>query len=115
MEIINWVHRCMIVPASTVVRCREVAAALAPAGVGMWTTRLSTTGSEPATHYISAGLIDHLLADLLESPEALAAGAGITLAEATAILNRSDISEEDPHVALSRLGLSLVTTEEVLA
>lgn len=113
MEEINWTHRCMIVPAGTVEQCQALAAALTPAGAGMWTTPLSPTGDEPATHYISSGLVDQLLADLLESPDALAAGTGISLAEAQAILASSDVSQDDPHDAMNRLGLTLITVDAV--
>lgn len=110
-EIIEWTHRCMIVPDGIAERCRELAATLTPAGAGMWTTPLSPTGAEPATHYISSGLVDQVLADMLESPEALADGTGITLAEAQAILSAADVSQDDPHDAMTRLGLILITTE----
>lgn len=111
MEEINWVHRCMIVSASIAETCRELASNLTPAGAGMWTTPLSLTGNLPATAYISSGMVDQVLADLLESPEALAAGTGISLSDAAAILSRSDISEEDPHTAMDRLGFKLISQE----
>ena len=45
---------------------RELAATVAgPSGSGMWTTPLSATGQEPATHWISAGLISEDFAALL--------------------------------------------------
>lgn len=110
MGVINWTHRCMIVHASIAETCSELAAGLTPAGAGMWTTPLSPTGEEPATHYISSGLVDQVLADLLESPEELAAGTGITLAEAQSILSAADVSQDDPQSAMARLGLSLISS-----
>lgn len=113
METINWVHRCMIVHASIAETCGELAAGLTPAGAGMWTTPLSSTGIPPAAAYISSGLVDQVLADLLVSPEALATGTGISLSDAATILDRSDISEEDPHTALERLGFKLIAVGEL--
>lgn len=109
LEQINWAHRCMIVPDSIVSQCRELAGRLTPAGEGMWTTPLSPTGSPPATHYISSGLVDQVLADLLVSPAALAGGTGITLAEAQTLLAAADVSENGPHAAMALLGLKLIT------
>lgn len=79
----------------------------------MWTTPLSATGSMPATHYISSGLIGQPLADLLDYPEALAVGSGITLAEAQAILSAADVSQDDPHAALDRLQLTLISVDDI--
>lgn len=113
MGSVTWVHRCMIVPTHIAVLCRELAASLDPAGAWMWTTQLSATGNLPTTHYISSGLIDQLLADLLESPEALSEGVAISLDDAFMILSLADISEEDPHQAMDRLGLMLISKVEL--
>ena len=112
MPEIIWVHRCLIVAASIVAQCRALAASLTPAAADMWTTALSPTGSAPATHYISTGLIDQVMADLLTSPAALAAGTGCSLAEAQALISQADVSDEEPFAALARLGLKLVETEQ---
>ena len=62
----SWTHRCLIVPAAHVKFARQLPRAIAgPSGAGMWTTPLSPTGSKPATHFISAGLIDEQFAALM--------------------------------------------------
>lgn len=103
----TWAFRTMIVPAALAPTCRELAASF-PSGAGMWTTPLSPTGAAPATHYISSGGIWQQFADMLDSPEALAAGAGIPLAQAQAILGACDVSEDQPSTAMERLGLAFV-------
>lgn len=103
----TWAFRTMIVPASLAPPCRALAASF-PSGAGMWTTPLSPTGATPATHYISSGGIWQQFADMLDSPEALAAGAGIPIAQAQAILSACDVSEEDGPTAMARLGLTFV-------
>lgn len=61
-----WTHRTIIVNADQVELARSLCAALAgPAGEGMFTTPLSATGLFPATHYISAGLIEDTFAAIL--------------------------------------------------
>lgn len=107
-DIVNWVHRCLIVPAALQVQCQALAASLTPAGAGMWTTPMSTTGSGSPTHFISSGLVDKVLADLLDSPQALATGTGIPLTQAQVILAAADVSTDEPHVAMARLGLKLI-------
>lgn len=113
MESINWVHRCMIVHASIAETCRDLAANLTPAGAGMWTTPLSSTGNPPATAYISSGLVDKSFADLLESPVALSVATGSTLEEAQAIVAGMHISEDEPHTAMQAIGLAFVVEDEV--
>ena len=61
-----WVHRTIIVDAAQVELARSLCATLAgPAGDGMFTTPLSASGNLPATHYISAGLLEDEFANLL--------------------------------------------------
>jgi hypothetical protein len=61
------------------------------------TAALSATGEAPATHYIGSGFMpEDLIAQLQELPDA-------------------DVSDDEPFVALDRLGLKLVsdgTTEK---
>ena len=113
-----WIHRTIIVPAALVAAARELGAALSPAGAGMYSTPLSPAGSEPATHWVSSGLIDESFAAVLSSPEALydyaRAGAleqGLTLtatlADAQALLAQGDVSDEPWDVVSARLGLVL--------
>lgn len=98
----------------------------------MFTTPLSATGTLPASHYISAGLIESPFADLLPltsvtyveggTPSTstrpgnvaltaqLAAEAGlpITEAEVAALLAGVDVSEQQAEGVMSRLGLQIV-------
>ncbi len=98
-----------------------------PGGSGMFTTPLSPTGQEPATHYISAGAVEEPFAQLLPLTEfpadaepviypgqpdlvtqmATAQGTDITLEQVQALLNASDVSEQEAFTALARLGLQI--------
>lgn len=106
-------HRTLILPAASAPQARAVVDQFGPAAQGMRTTPLSPTGELPATHYISTGLIDPLFADMLASPEALVAGCealgiAVSILDASVLLAVADVSEEDPHVAMARLGLQMV-------
>ena len=103
----SLVHRCMIIPAALQAQCQTI-----PWASGMWTTGLSLDGAAPATHYISSGLVDQAFADLLASPEALVAAAGVTLEEAQAIVAGMHASEDEPHAAMQAMGLALVVENE---
>lgn len=104
----SLVHRCMIIPAALRVQCQAI-----PEASGMWTAGLSLDGSEPATNYISSGVVDQAFADLLASPEALAEAAGVTLEAAQAIVAGICLSEDEPHAAMQAMGLALVVEDEV--
>lgn len=123
--------RTLILPASVTPLAREIAATLSPGGSGMWTTGLSPTGAEPATHFISTGLISPEFAHMVPeqtweqvdgawtqtgstpgNPEAVteacnAAGLEVTLAQVLAVFDAADATEQEPFVALGRLGLVL--------
>ncbi len=117
----SWVHRCMIVPAEHVDLARVLCETLAgPGGAGMFTTALSPTGTEPATHWISSGLIESEFADLLPlgstpgQPDvvhslALQSGMSVSVDDVTRLLAAVDVSEEPPAEALGRLGLAMST------
>lgn len=110
----SLIHRNLIVTAAFADAARELCAAVHPAGAGMFTVPLSPAGELPATHWISSGLIEQEFADLLASPDALAAvatQAGLDPAPLVAIVAASDISEEPADVALARLGLRLCQQE----
>ena len=137
----TWTHRTIIVPAAFQQLAQALceAAAEGGAGKGMFTTGLSETGTEPATHYISSGAIFDDLAALLplttvepstddgepdmvtERPgnvafvEGLAAQAGITLPAGTVagLFDALDVSEQGPFEAVARLGLVMVQSEAV--
>jgi hypothetical protein len=124
-----WTYRCLIVPDSQVAFARELTAAVAgPAGAGMFTAALSPTGQEPATHWISAGMIAGNFAALLPlttyMPDAepihtpgqhdvvamLANEAGYptTAEQVQALFAAADVTEQDPQVVMARLGLVMV-------
>ncbi len=130
------IFRTMILPAATTPVAQQIAAALSPAGAGMWTTPLSTTGQEPATHYISTGFIGEDFAYMVpeqtweQDEEGLwscvaneggnasavydacvAADLDVTLAEVEAVFATADVTAQDPFVAMQRLGLSIVSAE----
>lgn len=111
----TWTHRTIIVPDPVVIPARLACEALAGGGgSGMYSVPLSPTGELPATHWISSGLIEHSFADLLASPDALAAvatGAGLDPAPLVAIVAASDITDEPADVAMARLGLQLCHQE----
>ena len=125
----SWVHRCMIVPAEHADLARLLCETLAgPGGAGMFTTALSATGDDPATHYISSGLIESDFADLLPLIElpadadpvihpgqpdliiqmATTQGMGVTFDEVLALLAAVDVTGQDAFAALDRLGLRIV-------
>lgn len=87
------IFRTLIVQANQVELAREVGASYSAGGEGMFVTPLSSTGQYPATHYISSGLIpEELDALLAATPDA-------------------DISDEEPFVAMERLGLQMINEE----
>ncbi len=127
--------RTLILPAAVAPLARQIAATLSPGGIGMWTTGLSPTGAEPATHYISTGLIAPEFAHMAPeqvwtqgedgawtriststgSPQAVteacvAAGMEVTLAQVLAVFDAADVTEQEPFTALGRLGLVMVQT-----
>ena len=130
------VFRTLIVTSDDAPLARTIAATLDPAhSTGMWETPLSPTGTEPATHYISPGYIGEGFAALVplatwqlqgDPPEwvqtayepgdsfavlALCEEAGmtVTLEQIEDLFADSDVTAEDPWVALGRLGLKIVT------
>ncbi|MEF3075158.1 hypothetical protein V2P20_08985 [Methylobacter sp. Wu1] len=108
------VHRTLIVPAAIVDQVRALADQFGPAAQNMWTTPLSASGNIPATHYISAGQIDEIFAELISSPQNLVdisatMGVSVTLDEATFILSQCDVSADEPaEIAMSRIGLKII-------
>ena len=123
------IHRTFIVPAAVVDMARAMCVGLAgPAGDGMFTTGLSSTGNAPATHYVSSGPISDDMAALLpcttvdaegvattapgqpDAVPALAAEVGITATEQqiTALYSSIDVSDQEPFQAMTRLGLEIV-------
>jgi hypothetical protein len=108
---VNWTHVTIIVPHAHVSLARQLAAAAADSGVGMFLTGLSASGAEPATHWISSGLIQQEFADLLKDPQAVAdlAQGQVPLSAVQAMLTASVIREgENPHDVISECGLALI-------
>lgn len=120
-----WTYRCLIVPDAQVAFARELSATVAgPAGAGMWTTPLSPTGAEPATHWISAGLISEDFAALLPLGDepgnaalvaelATANGMQTTPEQVQALFDVADVTEEESHTAINRLSLVMTTSPEL--
>jgi hypothetical protein len=133
---VTEIFRTLIVPAADAPLARQIALTLSPVGgSGMWTTGLSASGQEPATHFVSTGLIGPDFAMLVpctfwavdESGDwvvtgsepgnaslvVLACGAvdpplALTEKQVQGIMDRADISEQEPFVAFSRMGLKLI-------
>lgn len=113
---IDPVHRCMIVPATHVVAVRLLAQRLVgPPAAGMWATPL-VDASGIVTHYISSGNIERQFAAIIQNAQALYetcvyAGIDTTLEYCAELISVSDISGDNPHEALARLGLAIQPEE----
>lgn len=124
------VHRTMIVPTSLAPVARAVAAALSPAGHGMFVSELCPSSGQAdgeATHYVSTGMIGAQFADLLALQDASALNSAAvsgaqaqglpvtwTAADCAALLEQSDVSQDPPFDAFARLGLQLRQPPEEL-
>jgi len=125
--------RTLIIPTAHVQLARDLAAAIDPvASVGLFMTPL--TNGQTVTHYISSGIVSDAFAQPLPlttwaqdeegawvqtshwpgMPEAIAQMAGqldppfpLTAEQVAAAFAASDISEQEPFVAMARMGLSL--------
>ena len=120
-----WAFRTMIVPSDY----RDLAGSLATAlggtaGEDMFTTGLSASGQEPATHYVSTGYISADFANLLplydpatgtktDGNAVLVAqlanegGLTVTVQQVEDLFAVSDITEQEPFAAFERVGLRL--------
>lgn len=131
----EYTHRTIIVPAAFQQLAQGLceAAAEGDAGKGMFTTGLSADGTEPATHYISTGFVDSAFAALMpcttypteEGAEpvtepgnaamiaaaAAAQGLSVTAAQVQAVFDGADVSEQDAHQAMTRMGLQVIEQE----
>jgi hypothetical protein len=129
----DWTYRCLIVPDAHVVFARALSETVAgPAGAGMWTPPLSASGFMPATHWISAGLISAEFAALLPlttypadaEPVTTPGGAAMvaqlaaangfeaTIEQVQALLDASDITEQEAMQAVGRLGVAIANDDE---
>lgn len=115
--------RTMIPTISLAPVARAVAAALSPAGHGMFVSELCPS-SGPAdadpTHYVSTGMIGSQFADLLALQDASALNSAAvsgaqaqglpvtwTVGDCAALLAASDVSTQAPFDAFARMGLQL--------
>ena len=129
----TWVHRNLIVVDAYVALARGLASGIAGASAqGMWSVPLSATGTLPATHWISVGLMDEDFANLLPlttydeegnpttqpgQPETIVAlseqlGQPVPLAAVEALLNSAQITLDEGQAGIARAGLVMVQPEE---
>lgn len=130
------IFRTLIVPTTQAQLARDIAAALDPSGAGMWTTALSPTGVNPATHYISSGYIPPAWQVMVPTQfwqydgtqwvktgettgdpvlvwqQATAAGLSVTQSEIDDLFAVADVTEQNPWTAMLRLNLQLVESVE---
>jgi hypothetical protein len=105
----------MIVPADLQVMLQQMVVQVAgPPAEGMFQTALSAiTDPTTPTHYASSGAVAKEFADVLADPAIMhqacvQAGVSITLEECQAILDRCDITDEEPFAAMARLNLQML-------
>jgi hypothetical protein len=127
------IFRTLIIPAAQVALAREIADTLDPAhNANMWITPLSPTGAEPATHFISSGQIPDAFASMVPCVfwawgndawvetdaypgdpitvyhACIAQGMKVTQDEIDDLFAEADVSDQEPFVAMGRLGVQLV-------
>lgn len=130
--------RTFLIPSAHVQLARDLAAAISPENAsGMFNTPL--TDGNQITHYISTGIVSDAFAQPLPctqwaqdeegawvqtshspgDPQAIADIAAqldppfdVSAAQIEVAFAASDISEQEPFTAMSRLGLSLHTTQQ---
>ena len=127
------IFRTLVVPAASVDLARAIATSFGPGGEGMWTTPLSASGFDPATHYISSGFVppefgylvplqvwtqdeDGSWAMVASEPgapvavyeAATAQGVVCTQADVDALFAAADVTEQEPFLAMGRLGLTII-------
>jgi hypothetical protein len=127
------IFRTMILPASVALMGREIAS-LAGGGDAWWTTPLSASGTAPATHFISTGMIPAHIVQMLplqkweqngssvwiktaSSPgqsqplHGFLLSRGVTaysLAQIEAMMAAADVTEQPPFTAMGRMGLTII-------
>ena len=131
------IFRRLIVPTANVDLAQSIAASFGPSGDGMWTTPLSATGFDPATHYISSGYVPMAYSYLVPSqtweqdadgewimvsstpgdPVAVYAhcietGVECTQEEIDDLFAVVDVTEQGPFTAMDRLGLLMIQAQE---
>lgn len=131
--------RTLIITAANTPLARQIALSFGAGGAGMWETPLSSSGADPATHYISTGIIPDEFARMMPmqeweqdetgkwvlirtvtgDPEIVwrasnAQGVQCTLFQIQKIFDTSDITGQEPFVAMGRLNLKIITAQEAL-
>lgn len=127
--------RTLIMPVAVVAAARDIAASLGSGWQGMWTTPLSPNGIEPATHYISSGMVPVRFAQIMpiqtwaqaedgawikaaSLPGSPASIYGFlmqrnvtaySLPQIEAIMSAADITEQEPYSAMARLGVQIIS------
>ena len=131
------IFRTLILTAEVTPLAQQIAATLSPAGAGMWTTGLAPTATDVPTHFISTGYIGPEFAHMVPcqtwqqvdgewvlvstepgSPEAVtqacnAMGLEVTLEQVEGIFAVADVTEQEPFMAMARLGLVTAAAEPV--
>lgn len=112
-----WAHKTIVVNDNVVQTARDMCEQLAgTGGAGMFATALSADGAEPASHWVSSGMILQDFAQMLENPAMVYAAAeqsGIELPAGSveALLSQCDISDEQAETTLARMGLQYVAED----
>lgn len=86
---------------------------------GMFAVGLSATGSLPATHYISTGMVPEAYVNAITNETRLfniakkayadeGATFPFTQAQVTNALSKCDVSEDNPFAAMDRMGLKMI-------
>jgi hypothetical protein len=129
----NYIFRTLIVPADSVQLACAIATSFGPGGEGMWTTPLAASGLDPASHYISSGYVppeygylvplqvwaldgDSNWALVSSEPgdpvavytAATAQGVVCTQEDIDNLFATVDVTEQEPFVAIGRLGLTII-------
>jgi hypothetical protein len=125
--------RTLVITAQDANSARMIAAAFGTEGVGMWTTPLSASGLDPATHYISSGYIPAEFAALAPCTKweqdvqgnwgasdvysgdaatvymyAQQGSLPLSLATIQDTFSRADCSPQEPFVHMGRMGLKII-------
>jgi hypothetical protein len=108
----TWQQATLIVAAQDADLARALAAGIAPDTDtdGMWRTPLSATGQEPATHFVSAGLIQDAFAAIVGDVQATydAAGGQVPLQVIEGLYARATISDGEGLQVIAQAGLQFV-------
>lgn len=132
------IFRTLIVPDAYVELARQIAASFGSGGEGMWTTPLSADGKEPTQYWISTGYVPPDYSYLVPcqwweqdekgnwvmvrsepgNPEAVyaaasSAGVKCTQQDVDDLFAAADVTEQEPFVAMGRLGVQIVQPNDI--